>query len=183
MDTVLNRKLAALAACTVAIGSLAFAGTAKAAPSYYNNIVLGRDAGACVDDPGNSGTAGDVLYLTFNCSLQGALFGPSASSYGSGFYSLVLKNTAHGQMCITDTGDYDGADLQLEGCNGSAGQAWTKFCSSAGVPSIVNAYGQALDLYGDHDTDGENIVSWHLYGGVSEEPEAEEWYGPWNTYC
>jgi hypothetical protein len=115
------------------------------------------------------------------CPLQGQQWTANTDSYGAGWFSIVLKNTSDGDLCIDDVdGTDNGAGLAIEGCNGTAKQAWRGQCvytanDSQGLGlglglETVNPLGMAIDLYGDHYQDYDPIVAW---GAESSGPDAE----------
>jgi hypothetical protein len=170
-------------AVAVVVATGALAGLVQSTPALADNattINLWNNFNWCIDDPSDSTTPGAILQIESGCypsaPLQGELWYTNSDSYGPGWYSLVLKNTSQGELCIDNvSGAVNGSYLEIEGCNGSAEQAW-EACTVVDpedqgyATEIVDPYGMAMDLYGDYYQVYDPIVAW---GAESSAPDAE----------
>ena len=165
--------VAVAAALNVGIASIALADNTPAGAIATVNSGFQH----CLQDPGNTAISGTLLNEWDGCyTNQGTQWHAVWSSYVSPAlpgqdwgYSIELKNSSNGNMCIDDPDpNHEGTQLKIKGCNGSESQSWAPFCvqSLAGPrsgeiePTLDT--GQSMDLYGDHMTDGTPWVGWNF---------------------
>ena len=123
----------------------------------------------CVNDPSNIPSEHHHLNLAAcnaNNIAQG--FFATPSSFGSGYYSVVLGNQSGGNYCVDAINSANGSPLEPVGCNGTQEQAWRVACvhftpdgdPRVTYPELVNGFGVAMNDYGDFDSPGTPVVAW-----------------------
>jgi hypothetical protein len=101
---------------------------------------------------------------------------------GTGAQSWVLSNAgvvpagsyniavSFGAFCVTASAASSGSTVNLEPCNGSAGQAWSAVPSGNGY-ALHPASNQSLcmDVYANGNANGTPVIVWTCNGGANEQ--------------
>lgn len=165
--------VAIAAVINIGIASVAFADNTPAGAIATVNSGFQH----CIQDPGNTAISGTLLNEWDGCytnqgtqwhAVWSSYVSPALPGYEWGF-SIELKNSSNGNMCIDDPSPFsNGTQLKIKGCNGSESQSWQAACvqSTAGPRTgeveLVLDSDQAMNLYGDHMTNGTPWVGWNF---------------------
>jgi hypothetical protein len=159
------RQLGVIVVSTASVtASLVFAGQAHAVAAV-ETLNAGTNINLCVSDndhhPSSTGSPKLVL-VGCNVNNGNDTFYATASSYGSGWFSIVSNDhyASSGAFCITGVAS-NGVQMYLEGCNGGNLQAFKRVCVSGGT-ELENAAGVAINDYGGAGHADDSVASWHF---------------------